>query len=77
MPTLITQTSNPTLWSALESDRGSLLRGWVYHSGMNYLIRSMADGSIAYDQYTSREQYDSGSLKDPAGGQYTKLDDGV
>lgn len=80
MPTMVTPVSNPSLWSELNAIRvqDSNFTGtpatWIYYEGKTYKPVMLADGSWVFNVYTNEELYDSGSLTDPAGGEYGEID---
>ena len=72
MTTLVTETSDPTLWGILvnKRDPGD---GYIVHEGATYRAASLTDGTPAFIAYSTEELYDSRSVAGkPAS--YNKLD---
>lgn len=73
MATLITQASNPDLWTTLEACRvGS---AWIYYSQRHYRPVQLSDGSWAFNQFTELELIDDRSLSLTKKASYRKLDE--
>lgn len=72
---LITETSNPTLWAALNSMyQENPKAAYIQRNTTCYTVHQTTDGDIAFVERDNQELFDSRSLIGSRPASYSKLD---
>ena len=73
--TIVTDTSNPTLWNKLNEWWIAAGRpGWVMDAGTHYKVVQATDQDVEFHEHTSQELFDSRSITGSKPTSYSKLD---